>query len=67
MTDQDSATLLHKGFNEKEQKQRHRRETKAHECRGQGGKEIGPLGRDKGDDGPASADLTTAGERQTQA
>lgn len=67
MNDHDSATLLHKGFNEKEQKLRHRTETKEHECRGQGGREIGPLGRDKGDDARASADLTAAGERQTQA
>lgn len=28
---------------------------------------MGPFAKDKGDDAPASADLTAAGERQTQA
>ena len=59
--------MLHKGFNEKEQKQRHRTQAKGHVCRGQAGKEIGPFAKDRGDDPPASADLTAAGERQTQA
>lgn len=33
----------------------------------QGGKEMGPLGKGKGEDAPASADLPAAGQRQTQA
>lgn len=66
MNDHDSPLMLHKGFNE-EQKQRHRTESKERMCRSQGGKELSPLARDRADDAPASADLTTAGERQTQA
>lgn len=59
--------MLHKAFNEKDQKRWHRTETKEQVCRGQGGKELGPFAEEKGDDAPASADLTAAGDRQAQA
>ena len=39
--------MLHKVFNEKEEMQWHRRETKKHVCRVQGGTENGPFPKDK--------------------
>ena len=39
--------MLHKVFNEKEEMQWHRRETKKHICRVQGGTENGPFPKDK--------------------